>query len=274
MRGMGRAGIRTAAAALAAAAVLFVAAAAANATTGPIYDNIPSPLPGNVPSFGFEADGLTEFGQRVAFAQHSGEHNGVVTVVMSSWSCQEGNWQDGSCKTKKHGYKWPITLDVGGTLITRAFKVPYRPSASAVCATPEFEAPGAWYDATDNRCYHGLAFPITFHLPKHPLLPDAGVVVEIRFDTTHHGPAPVGEGAACYSTPQGCPYDSLNVGVILPEEGLPTIGSSGEALLIDSTWAAMYCGDESEVGKAEFVFCPSFYEGARLATEVTATGRG
>jgi hypothetical protein len=260
----------TAALVAVAAFASLTAAGAKAATREPIYDNIPSTLPGNVPSFGFEADGLSRFGQRVSFKQPSSQHNGQIQIVMSSWACEKGTWFEGNCSSKKkHSIKWPVTLNVEGFRITANVGIPYRPSASPICATSEFEKPGAWYDAAENRCFNGKDFVVTYVMPKHPLLPNTGVDVSVEYNTTHHGFAPVGS-SACSATPQGCPYDSLNVGVILPEEGLPTVGSSGEALLINSTSAELYCGNESEVGKTEVVFCPSFYEGARLATKVAA----
>jgi hypothetical protein len=34
-----------------------------------------------------------------------------------------------------------------------------------------------------------------------------------RSSTSDYGPEPIGDLTACHATPQGCPYDSLNVGL-------------------------------------------------------------
>ncbi len=56
-----------------------------------IYNSIPSPLPGNVASYGMEAYSMSQFGAQVTFAPESGQKNPYVTVLMSSWACEEGS---------------------------------------------------------------------------------------------------------------------------------------------------------------------------------------
>ena len=50
------------------AAVSVFAVAASTASAAVIYNNIPSPLPGNLASFGNEAYSMAEFGGMVEFA--------------------------------------------------------------------------------------------------------------------------------------------------------------------------------------------------------------
>jgi len=63
-----------------------------------IYDSTVTPLPGNLPSVGAEAFFFDEFGDGVTFA---GTSRGLVnvTVTLSSFACQSGNWFSGNCVT-------------------------------------------------------------------------------------------------------------------------------------------------------------------------------
>jgi hypothetical protein len=260
---------------MAALALGASSASAEQASTG-IYDNIPSALPGNLPSYGFEAYSLSEFGGEISYAVPGFTKKPVITIVMSSWACQEGSWHEGNCKTpRKKGFAVPITISIrndSGELLStfkHAYGMPYRPSASPICATPEFESPGSWYDAAENRCYHGIAFPLTFKLLKKDRFPEGSGIVTVSYNTTHHGPSPIGEGASCFKTPQGCFYDSLNVAMV---KGAPSLGSDPtEELFLNSTWAEMYCGNASKLGTfAGTGVCPSFYEGEQPAFGVIA----
>ena len=57
----------TLAAALIAATAAFALAAASASASEVLYTNIPKPMPGNLPSQGFEATGTSEFGGLVKF---------------------------------------------------------------------------------------------------------------------------------------------------------------------------------------------------------------
>ncbi len=153
--------------------VFAVAVSAASASV--IYNNIPSPLPGNLASFGNEAYSMAEFGGMVEFASPGQKHQ-TVTVGMSTWACQFGSVYPNTCETPKpqKKFKWPLTLNVyevgpgnsvGAKLatVTKTFSMPYRPTrdTTGTCVGKGSEA-GTWYDATTNACYHGMAFPITF----------------------------------------------------------------------------------------------------------------
>jgi hypothetical protein len=186
-----------------------------------IYNNIPSPLPGNVPSVGFEATGTSEFGDRVQFAS-GGRALTTVIVTMSSWGCESGTWVNGDCVTTPGAsFSHPITLNVynvgvgnaPGTVIgtmTQTFAIPFRPSADNVHCTG-----GRWFDAASSACYNGLATNVTFDLTSQHLTLPNQVIFGVAYNTSHFGYAPVGEGA-CNATSAGCGYDSLNVAVVDP----------------------------------------------------------
>jgi hypothetical protein len=207
-------------AACAAAAVVTLPAAAVTPTV--VYDNIPTPQPGNVPSVGFEANFASEFGGLVQLAGTQ-RQNPTVTVLMSSWGCQSGAWYSNNCVTAPGAtFTHPITLNVRnvgpgdspGSLIatsTQTFTLPYRPSASPSCTG------GRWSDGT--TCFNGLAAPISFTLTGVTL--PSKVIVSVAYNTSHAGYAPLGN-LPCTASSGGCPYDSLNVGTA----GGPTTGST------------------------------------------------
>lgn len=186
-----------------------------------IFDSTVSPLPGNVPSVGAEAYSFTELGDEVTFAGHERSLT-KVTVTLSSWGCQTGNWYTGNCVTKpgpKSTFKVPITFNIyalgtnnrPGALIatkTQTFDVSYRPSSDSVRCTA-----GRWFKSPREGCFNGLADNVTFDFgPQHIALP-LNVVYGITYNTSHYGPAPIGESTACYTSSGGCPYDSLNIGL-------------------------------------------------------------
>jgi len=205
-----------------AGSALLVAPAATAATTAAkvtVYNNIPAPLPGNVPSVAFAATSASEFGGQVEFAG-TARSRAQVTVLFSSWGCQSGTWNGGNCSTaKKATFKHPIQLNVyavgedgepGALLgsVTHNFTMPYRPSANYTkCSGADA---GRWYDKGDHACYNGYTFKKTLKLGSLDL-PDTAII-SVAFNTTHSGSSPIGEGASCYGTSGGCPYDVLNVG--------------------------------------------------------------
>lgn len=211
---------------LAAVAACTVAAAMAlpAAAVAPtvVYDNIPTPQPGNVPSVGFEANFASEFGGLVQLAGTQ-RQDPTVTVLMSSWGCTSGHWYSGDCTTTPGAtFTEPVTLnirtvgpgDAPGSLVatsTQTFTMPYRPSASPSCGD------GRWSNGT--TCFNGYAFPISFTLTGVTLPNKA--IVSVAYNTSHAGYAPYGN-LACTSSAGGCGYDSLNVGTA----GGPTTGSA------------------------------------------------
>lgn len=196
--------------------LLMAPTAAIAKDAGATYDSIPNPLPGNLPSLGFEATSTSEFGNQVVFGIGSRNLH-QVTVTMSSWACQSGSATDGTCLTAAGStFAEPITLNIytaptatsfprPGSLITtmtQTFNIPYRPSASIGCTN------GGW----GSSCFHGLAINIVFDFDLksgHVKLPDT-VVYGIAYNTSDYGAAPQ-RPQPCNATATGCPYDSLNV---------------------------------------------------------------
>jgi hypothetical protein len=219
-----------------------MAATAGAVTPTSVYNNIPSPQPGNVPSVGAEAYAFSEFGGQIQLAGVA-RQNPTVTVLMSSWGCVSGHWYSGDCATPSGStFTEPITLHLynvgtGGavgtpiTSMTQTFTIPYRPSASASCTD------GRWFNASDSTCYNGLATPISFNLTGVTL--PTNVIVSLSYNTSHYGPNPIGEGAACYTSAGGCGYDSLNIGLTYP----PSVGSDPlpNDTYANYTYGSSYC---------------------------------
>jgi len=234
-----------------------------------IYDNVPSPLPGNVVSEAFQATGTSEYGGQVSFAG-TRRYDPKVTVVMSSWGCESGSWTSDNCVTVPGStFSEPITLNVYnvgtansvGALVatqTETFNIPYRPSANNTrCTGPDGAygysgtgPNGEWYDASQHTCYNGLATPISFDL-SGVTLPDTAIVT-VAYNTSTYGAQPYGYATSCYATSAGCGYDSLNVGLV---DSTPMVGSNpapnSDYLNSTQTWA--YCDNgDSGVGQLRF----------------------
>lgn len=227
-------------------AAIIIPASAGAKSVHVVYDSIPSPQPGNVPSVGFEATSTSEFGGQVGL-DGSERKNPVVSVLMSSWACKSGTWVDKNCITNPGStFSHPVTLNVYNvnpdntpgsliTSVTQTFEMPYRPTVDDGTFCSGSNA-GKWWDG--SNCNNGKAFTISFKL-NGVTLPDE-VVLGVAYNTSHHGYAPLGDSAACNSTPQGCPYDSLNVGTA-PS---PTVGNAlptEDDVYLNSTWAGNYC---------------------------------
>jgi hypothetical protein len=201
----------------AAAAVLAVPTAMAAQTT--VYNNIPGPLPGNVPSVGLEATSASEFGGQVEF-DGTARSNPRLSVVFSSWGCESGTWNGNNCSTTPGAtFSEPIGFNVyrvgGGDepgrligRVTHTFNFPYRPSANFTHCTGADA--GKWYSSTFDKCYNGKATTRVVNMGSLDL-PNK-VIISVAYNTTHYGYDPIGEGEPCYTSDGGCGYDSLNVG--------------------------------------------------------------
>jgi len=249
---------KLAAAMLAATIVSAVAAGTASAEKTVVYNDIPSPLPGNLASQPFQAQQAAEFGGQVEFLAGTWK-NPIVTVTMSSWACVTGNWNKGDCGTPKGStFSWPITVSLYnagpdnsvGTLIARSsktFKMPYRPSANyAKCTGADA---GKWYSGASNACFNGKAFKITIGLVAK--LP-AKAIISVAYNTSGYGAEPQGYATACAGKAEGCFYDSLNVGL---ETATPTVGEAPlraeEKDYFSSVEAGEYC-DGGTAGTGTF----------------------
>jgi hypothetical protein len=225
---------------LATAGLLLGVAVTANAAVSEvIYNSIPSPLPGNVPSQAFESTSTSEFGGAVEIASPSKAMT-KVTVGMSSWACQSGGAEDDTCVSAMGAkFEWPVTLKVYGlgpgnsvgtqvAQLTRTFKMPYRPSASLKCA-----GNGGWYRS--GSCFHGKLFKIAFML-RGVTIPSKAIVA-VAYNTSDYGAVP--QRPQSCNTSNNCPYDSLNVALT----GAPTVGSAPlpDDAFLSSTWGGAYC---------------------------------
>ena len=234
------------------AGALFAPAVSAGGD-GHGYDSIPKHLPGNLPSWGFEATQTSGLGNEITFgdARHAMKLRDVK-VTMSSWACQQGTWNAGNCFTQPGAkFSWPITFNVynppaegaftPGSLIateTDTFSIPYRPSASTKCTGDQA---GEWYDKASKSCFNGLAVTIKFHFrDEHLTLPNT-IVYGIAYNTSDYGASPQ-RPQACNATTAGCPYDSLNVALSTDATDLSD-GSDPNpgALFMDSSTASEYC---------------------------------
>ncbi|HEX7492428.1 MAG TPA: hypothetical protein VF337_12075 [Candidatus Limnocylindrales bacterium] len=236
-------GIKAAFVTAVAVSALALAAGPAAAAAPPAFNNIPSTLPGNVASIGFEATGTSEFGDYIILGGTERSRAALpVTVVMSSWACQSDATVGGVCTTTPGAtFAQPLTLTIysvthpaGGVptagpvvlQIQHTFQIPYRPSydPSGTCKSPRWQA-------ADGGCYSGMATPVTFTLPAGDNLPDE-LIWTISFNTGSSGYAPTGD--------QKLPYNSLNVSA--ETDIAPSAGSEGDpdGLFINSRTSSMY----------------------------------
>jgi hypothetical protein len=203
--------------------------AAANVTPG--YDAIPTVLPGNVGSTGYEAGRVSELGDHITLAGTERDAADLpVTVVMSVWACGNGGFRETCATTPGQTFDQPITLNLYnvdnsgpnpalGSLVlsrTQTFTLAFRPSPSpANCPSADFYP---WYSAADGRCFSGLAQEITFDLSTFDdVLPDS-LIWGIAFNGQISGYDPVGT--------QG-PWNFLNLGTT-SLAGQPAYGTDVE----------------------------------------------
>jgi hypothetical protein len=242
-------------------------ASAPTPSTAVVYDNTPSPLPGNLPSQSFEATQSSEFGGQIALGTGP-RTNPVITATLSSWGCQNGSWSAGNCQTTP-GAKFgePITLNIYnvgpnnsvGSLIatdTKTFQIPYRPSADPVHCTGTDA--GKWFDGT--KCFNGLATKVSWDLSSASLKLPSNVIVSLSYNTSDYGYQPYGDNTPCHATTAGCGYDSLNIAL---GQTSPSVGGN-------PTPDGGYLN--SAGGTGVFQFDPTGYTGYQPAIQVSTTG--
>ena len=239
---MRRLGVTLALGALVVAGLLVSPAAAAPTGSAHVFNSIPGTLPGNVSSVGFEATSASEFGDYARFAGNK-RNLQRVSIVMSSWGCEDGTWNAGTCATTPGAtFSHPITLTLyensgggalGDTIVanTQTFAIPYRPSADPDCT-------GGRWEAANGTCFNGLATIITFNFSGVTL--PGSVIYGVAYNTTHYGDVPIGESAPCFTEAGGCGYDALNVSAAstTPAKG---IDNDENGIFLDSSWSGAYC---------------------------------
>lgn len=202
-----------------------------------VYNAIPSQLPGNVPSQGFQCCSVSEVGDYVALAGTARTAQ-RATVLMSSWSLKSDY-----PSLNAAGYTHPITLNIYrvdsrgsvpalGSLIgsvTKTFLIPWRPAADPTCPG------GTAWRASTGQCFNGFAFTIEFDLRALALtLPDK-FIFGVAYNTNTWGYQPIGKPG---------PYESLNVGTAnVNNVGVPpSVGSDVEpdVVFVNYSFAGFY----------------------------------
>jgi hypothetical protein len=199
--------IGVAATLIAIVAMIMPAGVALALTSTTIYNSVPSPLPPNLPSLGYEATSTSEFGDYIRFASTKGNLT-TVTVTMSDWALHSSYPTTGDST----GWNHDVTLNIYavdhtgsipalGALLesaTQTFKMLWRPEADPTCPG------GTAWRAGDGQCYNGLAFNITFDLTSLNVVLPSEIIYGIAYNTADYGPTPIRQPG---------PYNSLNVGL-------------------------------------------------------------
>ncbi|HQZ36090.1 MAG TPA: right-handed parallel beta-helix repeat-containing protein, partial [Ilumatobacteraceae bacterium] len=235
----------------------LVAAAAPQPTA--VYDAIGPTLPGNVVSLAFESTQTSEFGDLVQLAPGPRQLDSV-DVVLSSWGCQDGNYQTSTCVTTPGAtFSHPITLNlyestpgvgdgVGNLVLsqTKTFDIPYRPTGNLFhCPNVLGETTGKWWNGT--ACMSGLATIITFDFPALPTVP-TNLIWSVAYNTTSQGYNPIG-AASCLSEDGACGYDALNVGAeTLTPDATAGYDVDEDALLWNSVYGGRVAGNRFDTG--------------------------
>jgi hypothetical protein len=250
-----------------------------------IYSSIPKRLPGNVASVGPEAYAFKEIGDGLVFVPGAGGIIDEIKVILSSWGCSKGHWNSNDCLTPRGAtFKQAVTLNIYGvttvagvptpgallTTVTKTFDIRYRPSADPVKCSA---TPGKWYSEKDDTCYNGIAVAVEFDLSNRRITVPDKIIVGVAYNSSHFGYAPIGEGTACYTTPAGCPYDSLNVST---DGAGARIGAviDPNGIFINYTNQSDYCPPHAWEGdRLQFDNTPGCWAGYHPQIEVVSTGR-
>jgi hypothetical protein len=215
------------------------------------------------PAIGFQATQTSEFGNEVNLAggTPTSPSDVQLNVDFQDFACQTGHWDadpsaGGPCVSAP-GSTWthPITANLYDPSIsltspiatkTVTQTIPFRPSADTTgnCTG----APGAvdgsnkWWNANaigGGHCQSSIAKVLNFDFGPVASLP-SDVVWTVSFNTSDYGTSPYGV-QSCSSTPQGCNYDSLNVG---------DNGNTGGTDFSGNIDGAPYAGTDTQTGGA------------------------
>ncbi len=202
-----------------------------------VFDASVTPLPGNIPSLGYQANQTAEFGDAI----HLAGKNRVLqtaTVTMSDWALASDYPTLGTSWTHPITFNVynvdPLGTSLGNLIgsVTQVFDIPWRPIADPThCPLPST----AWYSAADAKCYNGLAFNITFDLSSIGTVPN-DIVYGIAYNTNTWGAPPLGVPG---------PYESLNVGL-----NSSTTSTVGDILPDAVFWNTSTAGNYADLGTA------------------------
>jgi hypothetical protein len=214
--------------------LLFCLASLASASAV-VFNTIENPLPGNSPSIGFQATQTSKVGSRVDIAVIPGLDNKLAsaTVQLSVWACSEVSITYSACETLPGStFSHLITLEIWTTsnvlLLsrTKAFDIPYRPSATPdLC--PNDNTKFRWYSVADGICYNGYNTLITFDLSSSGVVLPAEFIYAVGFSTQTYGSPPMGVPG---------PYDSLNVGFTNVTVSDDLVGSTPDPYTMYELW--------------------------------------
>lgn len=205
-----------------------------------IYDSVPLTLPSNSPSLGYEATSTSAFGDKITFAG-SGRELDKVAVNLSSWACQQGQWNLGNCVSAPGAtFAHPVTLNIYeaaedgtvGSLIatrTQTFEIPYRPTADPTCGSAT-----QWRD-TSGGCFNGINHVVVFDAAG-VTVPNT-VIYSVAYNTQNYGEAPVGVSG---------PYSSLNF-ALSPTVNVGTNNDTDEVFW-DTTYPGYTAGLKADSG--------------------------
>lgn len=207
-----------------------------------VYDSIPTPLPSNLPSIGYQATSTRALGDKITLAG-TDRHLEDVAVTMSSWACETGTWNAGCVTTPGATFTHPVTLNIyevatdgsAGALIgsrTQTFTIPYRPTADPSCAGGT-----AWRD-TNGTCFNGINNVVVFDA-SGIVVPNS-VIYSVAFNTQSYGTAPTGVAG---------PYTALNVSL---STGAATVGTNNntDEVFWDTTYPGYTAGLKADSGWA------------------------
>ncbi|WP_180131979.1 PEP-CTERM sorting domain-containing protein [Rhodoferax sp. BLA1] len=184
-----------------AAAVIWSPTASADV----IFSNLPTVLPGNQASIGYQATGTSEMGDHIQFA--GGARNLTsATVTMSNWALAS------TYSSSASGYEKTLTFNIyqylddtgPGPLIaskTITTLIPWRPEADGVNCSGTTR----WYSVQDKQCYNGLGFNVTFDFSGLGVVLPDDIVFGLAFNTQSYGANPTGTGG---------PSNSLNYALV------------------------------------------------------------
>jgi hypothetical protein len=175
------------------------------------YSTLPAVLPPNLPSEGYEANGLAQFGGLIELTGNAAANIISATLLMSNGAYESNFPTVGTSQ----GYTVPLTLNVyavgpgdtvGSLLATETVDalIPWRPQPTSAC--------GDDYMGSDGLCHGGSLSAVTFDLTLSQA--PAQLIYGLSFDTQHYGAAPTGTAG---------PYDSLNFAL---SESHPSVGSN------------------------------------------------
>ena len=231
-----------------------VAGANSAPITDTVYDSTTNVT--SLPSIGYQATQAAEVGNQVTLAPSSTGLVHTVVVQMEDWACLSGSGQNDDC-AGSGSFNQPITLNlynVGGDGVsvgtpigsyTQTFAIPYRPPADNThCpGSGANGGTGQWYDGV--ACHFGQAVNVTFNLPDVQVPND--FIYGVAMNTSNYGANPYdvsnpAADAACQATEQGCPYDSLNIGLTQDPTNV-TVGADQipGAIYWNTQTAANYC---------------------------------